>query len=398
MRRLMPFWSALALGFAAALTGPAHAFSSYEHKELGDRGWLTAIAELKTMAAPACASLLQQPHLRVGQGLAAASEQQFAAIANGADIAWFSFGDLVSIYGDFAKDVRELNSSAILKRVDKLKLIVVGQSELDSEQNHMLELAATNTTHFAEVALDTYVKWHRKALAVAAEPGRLSEALHYEALGVHSYSDLFAVGHMMEDRARTQELLKWTETGGSWVLQPLRKLMQLVRQGAGSVLGLVANFYHNAFNTEGALVSNLDGDTWRAYGDNKYRIVTKACTETTRLARRKCEDPTTSHQRQVIDTGVAHSVLAVLKTAAGLPLAKGEALGALRKLPITYRETRFPVAMSQQKLRILQLIAKIGKSFMSNGFDFTQGILKYLDKPAAGTVKYAGTVKQLAAQ
>lgn len=379
----------------ALVSGPSFAFSMYEHKEIGDRAFATALQRLGALNKDAERTLSAARHLRFAPGVVAASELKVAALANGRAFAWFSFGDLVALYGDWAADYGELNSPAARKRVKNWNQMLADSADLASsaENARMMELAAVNTTHFAGTALETYLKWHRLALELAAKPGRLSEALHYEALALHSYTDLFAVGHMLEERALTQALLTWAKTKGSWFLKPLKAVASSVMS---KVWGLWANFYHNAFNTRGAQVRNLDGDSWRAYGDDMYRVPAETCAEKGYIARRKCADPSTEKQRAVIDAGVARSVLAVLKTALGHKLARGEAMLALRTLPIHYAETRRPKVPSDQKLRLLRLLNKLGKKFLKVGFDFTRGILQYESKDIAGSVRYADKVKAAA--
>ena len=391
----MKCWFASLTLCAALTTTQALAFSMYEHKEIGDRGFATAWQQFRTLAASVGETWAKQRNVRVAKG-GAEPAVKVAALAEGKAFAWFSMGDLVALYGDWAGGYEELNDAKAVARAPIWRRMLDEGAEVatDSENARMMELAAVNTTHFAGTALDTYLKWHRLALEHAAKPGGLAEALHYEALALHSYTDLFAAGHMLEERALTERLLQWAKAKGSWLLKPLKKLGPIV---LSKVWGLWANFYHNAFNTLGARVTNLDGESWRAYGDDKYRVVSAACGKKSRAAQRLCEDPTTREQRAILDAGVARSVLAVLKTAAGRKLERGEAFSSLRKLPVGYAETRRPRAPSEQKLRILRMLAKLGKAFIKRGFDFTLGILQYEKKEYVGHVSYAEKVKANAA-
>lgn len=134
----------------------------------------------------------------------------------------------------------------------------------------MIEIATHNVTHFSLDAAQAYMQWHKQALSLAPQKGRLWEALHYEALALHSFSDLFSPGHIIEDREKTDALIKWAEKQQS-------RLLSAAINIANEGLGGIVNFYHNAFNFKGAMVRNSLGHTWRAYGDGKYRVVDTSC-------------------------------------------------------------------------------------------------------------------------
>ena len=186
--------------------GSAQAFDSPEHKAIGDTAWHKALADGKMDAA----RLLRL--LTLGNGTAPSEKEPVCAAVNGASMACFSFGDLVAIYGDWAKDYAEVNGPGIARRANVLKGIVQRSIEAPrDEKANMMALAQTNFTHFSGEALAAYVKNHDLALHAAADKNRLREALHYEALALHSFTDLFAVGHMLEDREMTKALVSWAQ-------------------------------------------------------------------------------------------------------------------------------------------------------------------------------------------
>jgi len=171
--------------------------------------------------------------------------------------------------------------------------------------------------------------------------------LHYEALALHSFTDLFAFGHLMENRHLTMKIVKWAE--GS----VLRSLAKLIGKAASLVLGVLP------------------------------------------YERRACADPQTAVQRQVIVEATAASIADVLRVAAGGTLEAGKELAALRYLPVHFRRTAAPIPPQDQKLNLLRLADKQGSSLLSRGFDFALGILKYAGKELQGSVSYLAALKDL---
>lgn len=373
-----------------ANAGTAQAFSSYEHSEIGDAAFASAIATLDR-APGATARLFASQHL-ANVNAASGRAEPICAVASGTNVVCFSFGDLLAIYGDFAEGFDEVNSHAIGARAAALKQIVKldNVASFPSEKHRMLELAAKNATHFAQIAAQAYVQWHGKALELAPQKDRLWEALHYEALALHSFTDLFAVGHMLENRQKTDELVKWAQAAHSRIASGLAV--------AGSeVMGGFVNFYHNAYNWEGAKLKNLAGESWRGFGDGKYRIVDAACAHRSYQEQRSCVDPTTKDQREIIVRAVALSLSKVLNAANGTPPAAGTAYEALNHLPVEYADARSPVHPQHQVLHIVRLaieMKKQGRPIQDNGFDFSLGYLQYEQAQTKGSVDYTDFVRQ----
>ena len=247
--------------FALIIIGatPTLAFESFEHSEVGREAFKAALVKLDQFKPGLSGKLLSGKHLANGP-------EAIGAVSNAEEFSKFTFGDLVAIYGDYALTVAEVNSAPFVKRTENLKKVVRGEGSSDRERDHSIALAVNNPTHFSERAAQTYVRWHRVAILMARQKNRLWEALHYEALALHSFTDLYAFGHMHEDRELTDKLIVWgknnTHRAG---------FTKNLATNAGKFMGAYVNFFHNAYNWKGAMVKNLAGDSWRAYGDKKYR-------------------------------------------------------------------------------------------------------------------------------
>jgi hypothetical protein len=379
----------------AASMGAAHAWDSYEHSEVGDAAFLFAVAALDTDAPGTSAKLLSQPHLAsdADRGVS------ISAVANGKEVTnhkneveQFSFGDLVAIYGDYAEGFNDGNDTGFGRRAANLKQIVRGGrvSDFPDELKILLSLAVNNGNHFSLRAAQAYVQNHRQALLFASQNDRLWQALHYEALALHSFTDDFALGHMLESRESTNQLVAWTKS----VRSPTKRIL-MARIGTAFMGGLV-NFYHNAYNWKGGMMENLAGDSWRGFGDKRYRIVDQSCEEKSKIGKRNCSDAMTQKQREVIVRAAATSILQVLWVASGKSLTAGEEYVAMCRLPVRYWDTYAPVEPENQMAEILELA-----TFMRNtgrpiedGFDFSLGILKYRRTKKEGVVDYIDYVTQ----
>jgi len=381
----------------AASMGAAHAWDSYEHSEVGDAAFQFATAALDTDAPGTSAKLLSQPHLASGTDVAPGVS--ISAVANGKEVTnykneveQFSFGDLVAIYGDYAEGFNDVNDADFGKRAAGLKQIVGGGrvSDFPDELKILLSLAANNANHFSLRAAQAYVRNHRQALLFAPQKDRLWQALHYEALALHSFTDDFALGHMLESRQSTDQLVAWTKN----VESPTKRIL-MARIGAAFMGGFV-NFYHNAYNWKGATMENIAGDSWRGFGDKRYRIVDQSCVEKSKIGKRNCSDAMTQRQREVIVRAAATSILEVLWVASGKSLTEGKEYAAMCRLPVRYWDTYAPVEPENQMAEILELAKEMrsrGRP-IEDGFDFSLGILKYQRTKREGVVDYIDYVAQ----
>jgi hypothetical protein len=140
----------------AASIGAADAWDSFEHSEIGDAAFQTAIATLDRAAPGTSATLLNAPHLSTGS--TGSLGVSISAVANGKEVTngrneveRFSFGDLVAIYGDYAEEFKDVNVSTFGKRAATLKRIARGGSVSDfpAEFEIMMNLAVNNPNHFS---------------------------------------------------------------------------------------------------------------------------------------------------------------------------------------------------------------------------------------------------------
>ena len=73
--------------------------------------------------------------------------------------------------------------------------------------DEMMRIANVNDWHFSRAAMAWYVGMHRLALlhvdAARTDPSRWKAALHYEANALHSLTDLFCFGHIVTNRDET---------------------------------------------------------------------------------------------------------------------------------------------------------------------------------------------------
>ena len=161
---------------------------------------------------------------------------------------YFSFGDLVALYGDFRRTVYAQNGNCYLtspdnininfsgnnvginhcpdkmSTTDYLKKIALGvwppygslgnvtgpnkgETQYDDAAwwgDEMMRLANVNETHFSNVAVAWYLGMHRLALIymdkAIDDPAYLMQALHYEASALHCLTDLFCCGHVVTSR------------------------------------------------------------------------------------------------------------------------------------------------------------------------------------------------------
>ncbi|MGI9479656.1 MAG: hypothetical protein ACR2PI_23335, partial [Hyphomicrobiaceae bacterium] len=205
---LMRSLLAWTLAIVCMSIAPAQAFNADEHRKIGDEAVKLAVKKFKRRHPRAAANLFRPRHL-LRNNLTIAAAAGNCSRRRG-DV-WFSFGDLVAIYGDHAATFGDMNHRLMCARARNLKLITAGiarTSQFRSEQKIMIKLATNNPKHFSLDAAKTYRRFHRNALKEAGKPGGLWRALHYEAEALHSFSDLFAFGHMNDNRRLSNDLVQ----------------------------------------------------------------------------------------------------------------------------------------------------------------------------------------------
>jgi len=258
---------------------------------------------------------------------------------------YFTFGDLVAIYGDYRRavfcknnggkeqcllndDLASPNTKMALahqRRFARGEVAPMGaagnalqNSEYDDKAyderltwwgDEMMRIANSNDWHFSGRAMDWYVGSHLQALHFASraaaenQPGFLWQAIHWEANGLHSLTDLFAPGHMIVDREGSVDSI-WTHRPANSLSLPnskpvyawYRSVLTSGKAAADGPLASVAdpkpiaaplsspaNTYlgssaawarweesgHTYFNMNGAQVKTLGGKEFVAFGDSR---------------------------------------------------------------------------------------------------------------------------------
>ena len=184
------------------------------------------------------------------------------------------------------------------------------EEELDAGWwgDEMMRIANVNDWHFSQAAVAWYIGAHRLALFYAklarGDSRYWNHALHYEASALHSLTDLFAFGHVVNSRDRTSYAMMtvdaltgatpymWMENVsamGGGTRSPTGKI-ELVPVFPGifdaphnrndfmaSDRGTLAlsnqskneHFIHDDYNRSGATVMNLKRQEFTIYGDFK---------------------------------------------------------------------------------------------------------------------------------
>lgn len=194
----------------------------------------------------------------------------------------FSFGELVSFYGDYRRTVAPSQSGACyfsnadlakieFKRGDEsqkyapdplaastylrsiasglvppygVKGNATGYTAKNLNDYHeggwwgdeMMRVAAINDWHFANAAFAWYVGLHRLALVYVEQaqrnPANWSTALHLEACALHTLTDLFSFGHIVVSRDRTS--YKTSKASGTVTNPTVGWMNNAISMGGGS--------------------------------------------------------------------------------------------------------------------------------------------------------------------
>jgi hypothetical protein len=136
------------------------------------------------------------------------------------------------------------------------------------------DLLADNSDHFSEEAKQAYLAGHTYALQVAREAGReqdpnkklagFKRACAIDAFACHFLTDLFAAGHIRNERGKLELVLNKLYNSS-----PLNRIIpeQLIKLLAGVLTGA----QHEKDGKDGLNVKNAkDEKKWRAYGDGRF--------------------------------------------------------------------------------------------------------------------------------
>ncbi len=296
---------------------------------------------------------------------------------------WFTFGDLVAIYGDYRRavtcdgdDANCLLTDALdghtVTALDHLRGFArgevppfgsLGNTTSNSDPNgnatsapwwgdEMLRIANTNDWHFNRRAIYWYTGLHRQALSMAAlaaernDPASLWQAVHMEANGLHSLTDLFAPGHIIANREKSVDGMfknnsaSWTDVFdwnhailgmGQPSMQSLAPIAAPRQSQIGSDRGTWVSWArweeaaHTQFNKNGAIVRNNRGDEFIAFGDG--RLFT--CKEEA-AKNGKVHPQNPGKLPEVAAAAVTHSLQALFEAYAQLLQAGGSKTGDTR--------------------------------------------------------------------
>lgn len=143
-------------------------------------------------------------------------------------------------------------SSQMMEKNSAIKKI---KSDID-------ELLIDNSDHFSVNAEEAYRIGHTLAMAAAKEAGKqkdlegLKRAYALEAFACHFFTDLFASGHIRNQRGDLETFL----------ISQLKFSLEWAKKLAGILTGA----QHEKDGKDGLNVCNKRGDNWRAYGDGNF--------------------------------------------------------------------------------------------------------------------------------
>lgn len=137
------------------------------------------------------------------------------------------------------------------------------------------DLLVDNSDHFSENAKDAYRIGHNYAIEVAREAGKtkdldgLKRAYAIDAFACHFLTDLFAAGHIRNQRGKLEEFLISIGFSGAH---------------AKPLAGVLTAAQHEKDGTEGLNVANKRGESWRAFGDGNFFTPKNADNKTNAVA------------------------------------------------------------------------------------------------------------------
>lgn len=124
-----------------------------------------------------------------------------------------------------------------------------------------IQLVLTNWDHFGKNAWVAYEAGHAEALQTAVKAHQSSDLTTKRKLLVLAYAKEGYADHFLSD-----------QFAGGHMRTPRKELVQVLPKdfASNAVAGLLSMFMHDEDNLVGVQASNLHGDKWLAYGDEKY--------------------------------------------------------------------------------------------------------------------------------
>lgn len=132
-------------------------------------------------------------------------------------------------------------------------------------------LLIDNSDHFSENAQDAYRIGHALAMKMALDAGKrknsagesdnpeeLKLAYAVEAYACHFLTDLFAAGHIRNQRGALESFLV--------------DQLEFSSKSAKKLAAILTGAQHEKDGNDGLDVSNQEGNFWRAYGDGCFFI------------------------------------------------------------------------------------------------------------------------------
>lgn len=129
-------------------------------------------------------------------------------------------------------------------------------------KNDIDELLIDNSDHFSINAREAYHVGHTLAMNLAIEAGneqnleKLKLAYANDAFACHFLTDLFAAGHIRNQRGELETFLV--------------DVLKFEPKQAKPLAGLLTGAQHEKDGNEGLNVQNGNGEHWRAYGDGNF--------------------------------------------------------------------------------------------------------------------------------
>lgn len=258
----------IALTLTLALTTSAHGkecsnakYSSGEHKQLGNSGFLAACEASNLI--DNCAEF------RIPR-----EDGRFD----------YSYGEIVALGDYFSNADRAYNNKIMRPISESLFRCITKQGRVQYEQKthpevkypsctwqnalaapDYLKLASTNQEHFAWNNIVAYTKYHEYALDIALQAylkqdlARLQKALFYNAFADHFLTDSFAAGHV---RVPRNQILSWTKKN---IFRPFQHFIS-----DAFALLLHDNDGKDSSGREvGIEVKNSRGDHWVTHSDQE---------------------------------------------------------------------------------------------------------------------------------
>ena len=154
------------------------------------------------------------------------------------------------------------------------KQMVEKNREIKKIKNDIDDLLVDNSDHFSLNAEEAYRIGHTLAIRLATEAGneknieKLRQAYAMDGFACHFLTDLFASGHIRNQRGPLEKFLEKLGFGKIPVLSNLPILNKALSPKV--LAGILTGAQHQIDGDNGLNVTNAKGEYWRAYGDGWF--------------------------------------------------------------------------------------------------------------------------------